>query len=174
MLCLQKSYLLNSRRDLVSKSNFYKNINQVSIIASLDLNFSELKNKSLVILGLSFFYLLVGRKGKISRNPRASFTKNINCNLRLGRGGALLFLEKFLALNLKNILDLEEGFLKSNFSERGTFSFTIKDVYTFSELEDDLFKLRHLKNLNIAITFTNQSKQKNMQLLQSLGFIFKD
>jgi len=174
MLCLQKSHLLNSRRDLVSKLNFYKNVNEVSSINFLNLNFSELKNKPSVILGLGFLYLLANKKGKVSSISRSSFSKNMNCNLRLKKNEALNFIEKFLLLNLKNILDLEEGFSKKNFSETGTFSFTIKDIYTFSELEDNLFKFRTLKNLNISISFTSQNKYENMRLLQSLGFVFKN
>lgn len=174
MLCLQKSYLLNSRRDLVSKLNIYKNINQISSIKFLNLNFSEIKGKSTVILGLGFLYLLTGKKGKIMSNSRSFFSKNMYCNLHLKKGESLDFIEKFLSLNLKNILDLEEGFSKKNLSETGTFSFTIKDIYIFSELEDNLFKFRNLKNLNVSISFESSNKYENILLLQSLGFLFKN
>lgn len=76
--------------------------------------------------------------------------------------------------NLKNILDLEEGFLKTGFSDTGTFSFRIKDIYVFSELGENLFKFRNLKNLNVSILFSSLNKLENIRLLKGLGFIFKD
>jgi hypothetical protein len=171
---LYRNILHNSQKDLISKYGSYKNVNQVSAIKNLNLNFSELKNKPLVVLGLGFLFLLTNKKGCASIVTRSSFSKNLNCNLRLDRVEAVSFLEKFLILNLRNILDLEEGFSKNNFSKAGTFSFTIKDIYVFSELGDDLFKFHNLKNLNISINFTSPERTENIFLLQSLGFSFKN
>jgi hypothetical protein len=172
MSCTQKTYLLNSRRDLVSKFNSYKNINQLSFIYFLNFNFFEEKDKFLVVIGLGLFYLLTSKKGRISVVPR--FTKSKNCNLCLSGEEALLFLGRFLKLSLKNVLGLEEGFSVFNFSEIGTFSFMIQDIYTFSELEDNLFKLRNLKNLNISMSFTSHDKQENIEMFRSLGFVFQN
>ena len=171
---LQQIRLLNSRKDLISKKNLYNNINQVSFIKYINLNFSELKNKTSTILGLGFLYLLGNKKGVVGFKSRSSFSKNYSCNLKLERRDAFCFLEKFLTLNLKNILDLEEGFSKKQISNTGVFAFSIKDIYIFSDLGDNLFKFRILKNLNISITFSSQNKDENIKLLQSLGFYFKD
>jgi ribosomal protein L5 len=171
---LQRLYLLNSRKDLVSKLNLYKNVNQISSIKYVNLSFSELKNKFSVALALAFLCLISNKKGKFNLKSRFSFSKTHGCSLKLKREEAFFFLENFLFFNLKNILDLEEGFSKSSFSETGTFSFTVKDVYAFSELGDNLFKLRILKNLNIAVLFSSQNRGENIQLLKSLGFLFKN
>lgn len=174
MSYLQKSYLLNSRRDLVSKSNSYKNINQLSCINKVHLSFSGIKNKPMTILGVGFLYLITYKKGKIPIKLRSSFTKDFNCKLLLSRDESFLFIEYFLNLVTKNIIDLEEGFSKSNFSKTGTFSFTIKDIYAFSELEDNLFKFKDLKNLNLSINLSSRSVKENIELLRSLGYMFKD
>lgn len=163
----------SSKRDLVSKILFYKNVNEISSVDSLILGFSELKNKSLVILGLSFFYLLTQKKGYSKIKQKKIFSKNFNCSVKLKSFEIFLFLEKFFYFNLPNILDLEGGFSKKFCSDSGTFSFSVKDIYAFSELGDSLVKFQSLKNLNIVLNFSSMSKKENIFLLQSLGFIFK-
>lgn len=164
----------NSKRDLVSKVLFYKNVNEVSSIDSLILNFSELKNKSLVVLGLAFLFLLVGKKGHSKIKMKKNFSKNFNCNVQLKSQEVFPFLEKFFYFNLPNILDLEGGFSKTFCSENGTFSFSVKDIYVFSELGDSLSKFQNLKNLNIVLNFSSLDRKENLFLLQSLGFVFKE
>ena len=171
---LQRSFLLNSRKDLVSKLNFYKNVNTVSTVKYINLSFFELKNKFLVCLGLCFLFLICNKKGKFHLKSRFSFSKSFGCNLKLHSEEAFFFLEKFLLLNLKNILDLEEGFSKTGFNDTGIFSFRIKDIYVFSELGENLFKFRNLKNLNVSILFSSLNKVENIKLLKGLGFIFKE
>jgi hypothetical protein len=63
MLYLEKHYLFNSRRDLISKSNVYKNINDISFINSINLEFINLKHKSICIIGLCFFLFIFRVKG---------------------------------------------------------------------------------------------------------------
>ena len=164
----------NSKRDLVSKFLNYKNVNEISSVKSMNLNFSELKNKSLVILGLGFFYLLVQKKGYSKIKTKKHFSKNFNCSVKLSEVEALNFLERFFYVNLLNILDLEGGFSKRFISGSGTFSFTIKDIYIFSELGDSLSKFQSLKNLNISLSFSNTNRVENIAVLQSIGFTFKD
>lgn len=174
MECLQRSFLLNSRKDLVSKLSYYQNVNEISSIKYIDLSFFELKNKFLVCLALCFLLLICNRKGKFQLKSRFNFSKSFGCSLRLKSEDAFFFLEKFLLLNLKNILDLEEGFLKTGFSDTGTFSFRVKDIYVFSELGESLFKFRNLKNLNVSILFSSLNKLENIKLLTGLGFMFKE
>lgn len=165
--------LLVSRKDLTSKLALYDNVNQVSFIRYINLNFSGLKDKSSVILGLGFLYLLGNRRGELLLSS-STFTKNLGCSLKLKGTEAFYFLQRFLQFNLSNILDFEEGFLKKSFSTMGTFSFVIKDIYIFSELGENLFKFRNLKNLNISIIFSNNNIKENILLLQSLGVVFKN
>jgi hypothetical protein len=61
MLEFHKHYLSNSRRDLISKSSSYKNINGLSKIDFLSLDFLKSKNsKSFAIRALCFFYFFLG------------------------------------------------------------------------------------------------------------------
>lgn len=170
---LEKLKFLTFRKDMASKLVLYNNVNQISLIRYINLNFSGLKNKSSAILGLGFLYLLGNRKGKLLLSSSSSFNKSLGCNLKLEGDEAFYFLYRFLDFNLENILDFEEGFLKKSFSNMGTFSFVVKDMYIFSELAENLFKFRNLKNLNISIIFSKKGEQENMLLLQSLGFPFK-
>ena len=167
-------YLLkNSQKDLISK-NLYENINQISNIKHINLSFSKLRNKLFIILALAFLYLITNKKGRVILKSKFNSSKIYGCSLKLKYKDALFFLEKFLFVNLKNILDLEDGFLKSGLSDLGTFSFTVKDIYTFFELDENLSKLYILKNLNIMVLFSSDNKYENMQLLKSLGVMFKD
>lgn len=172
MFYLQKFYLLNSRRDLISKFNYYENINKVNSINSIDFTFSGLKNKKFCLLGLGFLFLLTKKKGIIPLVSRKSFKKNFRCCLKLKQKNSFFFLENFLRLSLKNMLDLDEGFSKKNFSSKGTFSFIVQDLYIFSELGESIFKFRNLRNLNIFINFKSFSKKENIELLKSFGFSF--
>ena len=173
MTHLQRFFLINSRRDLVSKSETYENINKLNSLVNINLNFSELKSKSFVILCLSFFYLLANKKGKyktFSSKVGKNLNKNLVCSLRLEKNEIFLFLEKILLVNFNNKSRISNLFFKRSFSNNKTLSFTIKDIYSFIEFEEELFKYRHLKNSLVYFSFLNKKKKKNSFLLQSLGF----
>lgn len=171
---LYNSYFWVSRRDIVSKSKGYVNINEVSHVKFLLLKFLNLRNKAFALLGLSFLFLLTNKKGKVLSVSRKSFSKNIGCFLRLGPKDSLDFLERFLLLNFYRVMELEDGFSKKSLSKTGTFSFTIEDIHVFSELGDDLFKFRQLKNLTVSIIFSHNNLNSNLFLLESIGFNFKN
>lgn len=168
MFYLKKYFLKNSRRDLISKFNYYKNINKINSIKSISFNFHNLKNKKICLLSLGFLFLITKKKGFIP----LSFKKNFMCFLKLNNKNSLKFLEVFLKLNFKNILNLEEVFSFSSFSNKGTFSFMIKDLYLFSEIGNNIFKFKNLNNLNIFITFNSFNKKENLELLRSFGIFF--
>ena len=173
MTHLQRFFLINSRRDLVSKSETYENINKLNSLVNINLNFSELKSKSFVILCLSFFYLLANKKGKykaFSSKVGKNINKNLVCSLRLEKNEIFLFLEKILLVNFNNKSRISNLFFKKSFSSNKTLSFTIKDIYSFTEFEEELFKYRYLRNLRVYFSFLNKKKKKNSFLLQSLGF----
>jgi len=172
MFHLQKKYLFSSRRDLVSKFNSYKNVHQISFIKFMSLTFLKLKKKPLALLGLGFLFLVTNKKGCLALSSRKSLKKSFGCFVKLKNEEALIFIEKFLKLSFRNIMDLEEGFSKKSFSTMGTFGFFIKDIYSFSELGDVLFKFRNLNNLNIVFDFSSKDRYENIELLRSLGFIF--
>jgi hypothetical protein len=173
MLPLQKLYLFHTRKDLVSKFNYYKNINQVSRIKLLSLTFFKLTEKSLALLGLGFFFLINNKRGFISLSSSEKFLKkSFNSSLKLKDEEIFIFLEKFLKICLITIIDFEGGFSKKSFSTTGTFSFNLKDTYAFLELGEVLFKFRNLNNLNITFDFNRNNTIENMGLLKSLGFNF--
>jgi hypothetical protein len=75
-----------------------------------------------------------------------------------------------LLVNFNNKSRISNLFFKKSFSSNKTLSFTIKDIYSFIEFEEELFKYRHLKNLRVYFSFLNKKKKKKSFLLQSLGF----
>lgn len=165
----------NSQRDLISKFNHYENVHEISTISFIDVEFSNLKKKSLCILSLAFVYILTGKKGCVSTRRKKNSNKKIDsAGSRLREPLDLIFLERFLLVNLPNIIDLEKGFSKSSLSNTGTFSFTVNDIYTFEELGDVLFKFRHLENLRVHLDFSRRNIKENIELLRSFGFFFKD
>jgi hypothetical protein len=175
MLYVEKHYLMNSRRDLISKLNYYKNINEVTSIKSINLEFIGFKHKTVSILGLCFFYLFLGLQGKAGFFSGKNLKKTMFCNLNLFKNKDIfLFLEKYIFILLYNHLNLDEKFKNSSLSNTGTFSFVIKDIFKFLELEENLFRFRSLKNLKISFVFTSQDRDANLKLLKSLGFKFKN
>ena len=112
---LQRSFLLNSRKDLVSKLNFYKNVNMVSTVKYINLSFFELKNKFLVCLGLCFLFLICNKKGKFHLKSRFSFSKSFGCNLKLHSEEAFFFFRKILIIEFKKYFGFGRRFFKNRF-----------------------------------------------------------
>lgn len=172
MLEFHKHYLSNSRRDLISKSSSYKNINGLSKIDFLSLDFLKSKNsKSFAIRALCFFYFFLGFKGNVRLYSKPGLKKSIFCDLELvHRKDIFLFMEKYYY----NILYKEapERLLKSSLSNTGTFSFMIKDILDFVELEESIFRFRNLENFKVTFVFSTSKIAENLNLLRSLGFIF--
>jgi ribosomal protein L5 len=173
MIELQESYLKNSRRDLVSKLNHYQNVHEISYIKNLTLSFLKLGSYVKAIMGIGLLFLVTSRKGRVIARSRSSFSKFRSCDVKLKKKTALSFLESFLFFNLNNILDLEDGFNKKNFSSKGTFAFNIRDIFSFVQLDEDLFKFRELKNLTVSLAFSKPSAKENTVLLRTFGIIFK-
>jgi hypothetical protein len=172
MLYLEKHYLFNSRRDLISKSNGYKNINNISFINSINLEFINLKHKSICIIGLCFFYLFLGLKGNYGSYSRSNLKKTLYCSLNLNNNkDKFFFLEKFIFINFYNELINNKLKIKS-LSNVGTFSFIINDLYKFLELDENLFRFRKLDKLKISFNFNIKNKKTILILLKSLGFSF--
>jgi hypothetical protein len=97
--------------------------------------------------------------------------KSIFCDLELvHHKDIFLFMEKYYY----NILYKEapERFLKSSLSNTGTFSFMIKDILDFVELEESIFRFRNLENFKVTFVFSTSKIVENLNLLRSLGFIF--
>jgi len=172
---LNKVHSSSSKRDLASNPNqLHKNVNELSSLKSLTLNFSEIKSKKAGASGLAFINLLANKKGRMSfKGRRESTEKNIGCALKLSKGESLVFIDRFINCDLVSFLNSESSTLGSNFSEVGNFSFYIKDVFTFLDLGDSLFRFRDLENLNVSIVFSRKVGYGNSKLLRSLGFIFQ-
>lgn len=169
---LQKIYLSHSRRDLVSKFGFYKNVYEISSVKYLDLSFLKVKKKTEVLFGLGFLFLISNKKGRLLLSSRKSLKKSFGCFVKLKNYEVLSFIEKFLSISVQNVIDFEEGFSKKSFSNMGTFAFFIKDIFSFPELGDLLFKFRNLSNLSVVFNFSSKNKNENLELLRSFGFNF--
>lgn len=172
MLYLEKHYLFNSRRDLISKSNVYKNINNTPFINSINLEFTNLKHKSICIIGLCFLYLFLGLKGNYGSYSKSNLKRTLYCSLNLkSNKDKFLFLEKFIFINFYNDLTTNKVKMKS-LSNVGTFSFIVNDLYKFLELDENLFRFRKLDKLKISFNFNIKDKKGILTLLKSLGFSF--
>lgn len=173
MLYSEKHYLFRSRRDLISKFNNYKNINELSLITAINLDFVGLKHKSASILGLCFFYLFLGLKGKTGFSLGKRLKKMMFCSLSLKKKNVFSFLEKYIFIHLYNSLSFDSNFKKQSLSNVGTFSFIINDIYKFLEFEESIARFRYLKNLKINFVFSKTLQKENLALLKSLGFSLK-
>jgi len=138
----------------------------------LNLSFLKLKKKTEVLFGLGFLLLISKKKGRLLLSSRKSLKKSFGCFVKLKGLDVLSFIEKFLKISVKNVVDFEEGFSKESFSNMGTFAFFVKDIFSFTELGDLLFKFRSLSDLNIVFSFSSKKKNENIELLRSFGFNF--
>ena len=161
-----KLYHLNQlKRDFISKTLSIQNVNEVPKINKVDLNIDFDKNISSVNILKSllfFFFISAGKKGSLSYSKYRS--KPIGCNLLLHSKDALDFLEKLFSLNI--LKSRNYNFLpKRGLNEHNSFSFLVKDLSIFFEIEEDFDKFMNLGNLKISIKLSQKSRFNNLILL---------
>jgi len=161
-----KLYYLNQiKRDFISKTLSIKNVNEIPKINQVALNIDFLKNisSSNILKSLLFFFLVSsGQVGKLNHSKYKS--KPIGCNLVLKGKHALDFLEKLFSLNILKSRNYD--FLpKNSLNEHNSFSFLIRDLSIFFEIEEDFDKFMNLGNLKVSIGLNRKSRSNNLILL---------
>ena len=172
MNILEKFYRKVIRYDLVNKFSYTK-VEEIPKLKKIVLNFGcknfELKNIASALLSLE---LITTKRGSLTRAKRS----NILLKIREGYPvGCVVILKKtkmydfFLKLLVQVFPNLKvfEGISTSKKSEKISFSFTLKDLISFKELEKQFYLFSKLPPLNITIFSNAKTKKEMLYLMQS-------
>ena len=151
--------------DLVNKFS-YKYIDKLPKIDSIIINLSLKKNDlKLLITYLAALKLITKQKGVITLAKKSNIILKIRqgtpigCKLTLRKNKMFEF---YLKLMNKSMLALE----KKNVTQK-VFSFQVKDIFKFKELESNYQFFNSLRVFNININTKSNCKNQNSFLLHS-------
>ena len=172
MNILEKFYRRVIRYDLINKFSYTK-IEEIPQLKKIILNFGcknfELKNIASALLSLE---LITTKRGSLTKAKRS----NILLKIRKGYPvGCVVILKKikmydfFLKLLVQVFPNLKvfKGISTSKKSEKTSFSFTLKDLISFKELEKQFYLFINLPPLNITFITNSKTKKELLYLLDS-------
>ena len=158
--------------DFLNKFN-YKNINQISRIEKIILNFNcknfDIKKIATAILALE---LITTQKSIITKSKKVS----INLKIRKGHpvGCKVILkkdkLESFLLKLLNKIFPELKNFKGFTFKSRNknSLTFALKDLINFNELNSNFYLFTSLPTLNIILVYNTKTIKESSFFLHSL------
>jgi large subunit ribosomal protein L5 len=169
---LRNFYFKTLKQDLLNKF-FYKSIKDLPELEKIILNFgcktNDLKRLSSSLLALEF---IAGQKGKLNA------AKKTNLVLKLRKGnpvGCSIILRKkkmarFLTKMLIEVFPNTQNFnllLISRKIQTNTFTYDIKEILNFSELEYNYHIFSNLPNLKITFIMKSKTREELVFILNS-------
>jgi large subunit ribosomal protein L5 len=172
-------YFLNSyyqsiiQYDLINKFH-YKNLQNLPKLQKIVLNFGY-KNPSLknVASALLFLELISTKRGVIiTANSSHILLKvkkgnPVGCKVTLKKTLMYYFFTKLLIDIIPQIKKFENIPLQKNFQQSNTFSYQLKNIFIFLELERNYNLFNNLPNLNITIITNTKTQNELFFLLNS-------
>ena len=172
MNILENYYHKVIRYDLINKFH-YTNLNDLPQLEKIVLNFGcknfEIKTIASALLSLE---LITTKRGSLTTAKRS----NILLKIRKGHPvGCVVVLKKtkmydfFLKLLVEVFPNLKvfNGISTKKKVEKNSFSFTLKDLISFKELEKQFYLFINLPPLNITLITNSKSKRELLYLLDS-------
>ncbi len=172
MNILENYYKKIIRRDLINKF-FYARLDEIPQLKKIILNFgcknSDVKNISLAMLSLE---LITTKRGFLTKSKRPNMVLKIRkgnpvgCSIVLNNNVMYSFLLKLLSEVFPNL----KSFAGINISKTlvsTSFSFTLKDLINFKELEKQFYLFTNLPPLNITVITNARTKEELLYLLYS-------
>jgi len=176
MNILEHYYKKIIRRDFINKFS-YTYVEEVPQLKKIVLNFgcknSDVKSIASALLSLE---LITTKKGSLVKSKRA----NVLLKIRKGNPvGCVVVLKdnvmyNFLFKLLSEVLPNLKFFTGLNLSKKcgkTSFSFTLKDLINFKELEKQFYLFINLPPLNITLITNARTKKELLYLLQSFKLI---
>jgi large subunit ribosomal protein L5 len=176
MNILEYYYKKVVRRDLINKFT-YTHFEEIPQLKKIILNFgcknSDVKSVASALLSLE---LITTKKGSLVKSKRANVLLKIRkgnpvgCVVVLRNNAMYYFLFKLLSEVFPNL----KSFTGLNVSKKlGTtsFSFTLKDLINFKELEKQFYLFINLPPLNVTLVTNARTKKELLYLLQSFKLV---
>lgn len=157
---------------------FYKDINKIPSIKKVILNFncksSDLKKLSLALLTLE---LITKEKSKLTKLTNSSLNLKIKKGYPIGCKVILKnkIMETFISQLLNQIFPNLRNFKGLVFKKlnKNSFSFTLKDLSNFNELNSNFYLFKNLPFLNITIVFETKDHKELIFFINALKLPIK-
>lgn len=173
MNILENYYKKVIRHDLINKF-FYNRIEDVPQLKKIILNFGcksvEIKNLAASLLSLE---LIAVQQGVLTKSKRANILLKIRkgnpvgCTVVLRKNKMYSFLFKLLIDVFPNLKDFK-GITVAKKLSKTSFSFTLKDLISFKELEKQFYLFSNLPPLNITFVTNTKTRKEFLYLLNAL------
>jgi large subunit ribosomal protein L5 len=172
MNLLENYYKKVIRHDLINKF-FYKHVREIPQLKKIILNFGckslEIKNIAASLLSLE---LIAVQQGALTKSKRANILLKIRkgnpvgCTVVLKKDKMYNFLLKLLIDVFPNLRDFK-GINVAKKLSNTSFSFTLKDLISFKELEKQFYLFSSLPPLNITFVTNTKTVEELLYLLNS-------
>jgi large subunit ribosomal protein L5 len=172
MNILESYYKNIIRYDLINKF-VYTHMKEIPQLKKIVLNFGcknyELKNIASALLSLE---LITTKKGSLTKSKQANILLKIRkgypvgCIVVLKKSQMYQFFFKLLVEVFPNLKDFS-GLSVSKKLGKTSFSFTLKDLINFKELETHFYLFTNLPPLNVTLITNTKSRKELLYLLNS-------
>jgi large subunit ribosomal protein L5 len=172
MNILDNYYKKIIRYDLINKF-FYTHLDEIPQLKKIILNFGcknfEIKHISSALLSLE---LITTKRGSLTKAKRSNVLLKIRkgypvgCIVILKKTKMYSFFFKLLVEVFPN-LKVFKGISTHKKAEKTSFSFTLKDLINFKELEKQFYLFINLPPLNITLITNSKTKKELVYLLNS-------
>jgi large subunit ribosomal protein L5 len=172
MNILENYYKRVIRHDLLNKF-FYNHIEDIPQLKKIILNFGcksfEIKNLAASLLSLE---LITVQPGVLTKSKKANILLKIRkgnpvgCTVVLRRNKMYHFLFKLLIDVFPNLRDFK-GITVAKKLSNTSFSFTLKDLISFKELEKQFYLFSNLPPLNITFVTNTKTRRELLYLLNA-------
>jgi large subunit ribosomal protein L5 len=176
MNILENYYRKVVRRDLINKFS-YTHLDEIPQLKKIILNFgcknSDIRGIAAALLSLE---LITVRPGSLVKSKRSNVLLKIRkgnpvgCVVVLKKTKMYYFLFKLLSEVFPNLKSFT-GVGVSKRLEKASFSFTLKDLINFKELEKQFYLFINLPPLNITLVTNTKTKEELVYLLRSLKLV---
>jgi len=172
MNILENYYKKVIRYDLINKF-CYARVEEIPKLKKIILNFG-CKNDELRSIASSLFSLelITSKRGSLTISKRANLLLKIRkgspvgCVVVLEKNEMYVFFLKLLTDVFPNLKDFR-GLNVSKKVRTPSFSFTLKDLINFKELEKQFYLFTNLPPLNIILITSSKTKEELLYLLNS-------
>lgn len=172
MSLLENYYKKVIQYDLINKF-FYTHLNEIPQLKKIILNFgcknSEIRSIASALLSLE---LVTMKQGSLVKSKRSNILLKIRkgnpvgCVVVLKKNRMYVFLFKLLSDVFPGLKDFK-GISVPKKLGVASFSFTLKDLISFKELEKQFYLFINLPPLNITLVTNTKTKEELLYLLRS-------
>lgn len=176
---LQNFYNNNLRSNLLLKTN-EKNSMNLPKINKIVLNIgtsSINKNKNKLLESMLALELITGQKAELIKAKKSIATFNLRkntymgCKVTLRNKNAYSFIEKLNKIIFPRIQEFK-GLSKNSFNKENSYSFSIKNLIVFPEIEYQHELFNQIIGVDISIHMSSNNRDKNLLLLSGLQIPF--